>query len=164
MKATVMMGLPGSGKSTWVGANALDPAVCSADNFHIGEDGVYRFDPARAGEAHAKCLRDYIRLCQQAHPHVAVDNTNVREAEIAPYIAIARAYGYEVHVVYIDAPVRLCKSRNTHGVPLEVIDAMRDNLERTLSSWPHYWPLIEKVHVTTQESDEPTDEELTGSD
>jgi hypothetical protein len=61
---------------------------------------------------------------------IVVDNTNTTIAEIAPYVAIAEAYSYEVEIVQIgnldDESLKLYASRNTHGVPYaSVVDMAR---------------------------------------
>lgn len=154
MKAYILMGAPGSGKSTWVKgreefAGAL--SVCSADLYftnHFGERGVYNFDPSKLGTAHAHSLKIFINTCQFGDCDVVCDNTNTKIDEIAPYIAVAQAYDYEVEVVYFRySPSEAEKlfERNVHGVPLHAIERMLYQAEHTIENWPQRWPTVKVI-------------------
>lgn len=93
MKVIMMSGVPGSGKSTLVARRWPGAVVFSADAYFM-VDGEYRFDPSRIGEAHCGCLRSFTETLQVADVEVlVVDNTNLSVSEIAPYAALAQAYG-----------------------------------------------------------------------
>lgn len=137
----IMRGLPGSGKSTYIRENFPGAEVCSADHFFM-EDGEYRFDPAKIGEAHGGCLRKYMKVLE-AHSEsasaqtIVVDNTNTQAWEISPYIAIANAFGMEAEIVNFTVSVETAVERNIHGVPEHVIRAMNERLEK--ESIPPFW-------------------------
>lgn len=122
----IMRGIPGSGKSTK--AKTLAPAerICSADDFFI-KDGVYTFLQHKIGEAHAECLKKFIGLLHANRGRdieVVVDNTNIRCWAYESYVKIADLAGAKVEFHEFIPPrdnklgdyVRLCASRNTHGV------------------------------------------------
>lgn len=163
-KVIVMSGVSGSGKTTHahhlmqnyldsIGINPrtheeyhkyLDPnsdsnhlAKVSADDYFIGEDGVYKFDPTKIGLAHDKCFYNYIEALQFKIEFVVVDNTNCSNEEIAPYMLGASAFGYEAEIITL-APILdidlvdisygereryilKCAERNSHGATYEVI-------------------------------------------
>lgn len=55
LQVLILRGLPGSGKSTYVGG--MDRAVvCSADDFFYNAKGQYQFDPSRLEEVHRRCF------------------------------------------------------------------------------------------------------------
>lgn len=124
-------GLPGSGKSTI--ADTTGFPVVSADDFFVGPDGVYRFDPTRLTQAHEDCQE--VAWCALASGNVAVANTFSQGWEIQPYARIARLTGARLVVVDLfdggrsDAALAV---RNTHGVPVETIQVMRARWE---SNW-----------------------------
>ena len=68
-------------------------------------------------------------------------NTNTTLTEIAPYVAVARAYGVEpeVRVWCGEAPAHAL-TRNSHGVPPEVVKAMWGRMNDTFTNWPRFWP------------------------
>jgi predicted kinase len=143
MKVFILRGLPGSGKTTWIKNNLLpDAVVCSADHFHM-VDGVYRYDPANAGKAHAACLRKYLEntlgwpLVHGPRPnHLTVDNTNCTIAEIAPYAALATAYDVPFEVVHVHCTVAEAVARNVHGVPDgTILDMARRLATEPLPPW-----------------------------
>lgn len=123
-KAYIMSGIPGSGKSTYIRENLPQAVVCSADYFHI-VGGEYRFDPSRARDAHAWCLRRFVEACQDARNPVVCDNTNTTVAALAPYVAVAQAYGYETEILVFDCSELDSIKRNVHNVPAATIKKMR---------------------------------------
>jgi predicted kinase len=134
-KLTILRGLPGSGKSTWVESNARDAVVCSADAFFYDAEGVYQFDPAKLGEAHTSCTRALFANMASGAPHVLLDNTCTRRWEYSLAEDMAHQFGYTVEVVTIwtgELTDQELADRNTHGVPVEIIEAMR-------AAWEHDW-------------------------
>jgi predicted kinase len=145
-KATIMIGLPGSGKSSFLSTHWLtkEPRtiVCSADTF-FEKDGQYNFDPKLLSQAHAACLKKFIAACQAGQEDVAVDNTNLSLSEIAPYIAVATAYGLDIQVIRVETPVSVAMARNVHGVPPGAYVHMEKKELKMLEEWPPFWPRIE---------------------
>ena len=147
MKVKIMRGIPGSGKSTYVRKNFRHALVCSADDFFM-EEGQYKFDPSKLSQAHGACLRKFVDgLVQNAnntwpYPEIVVDNTNTRLIEVAPYAALALAYGYELEITTILSLPKESFDRQVHGVPLETINRMYSNLMDSMYKFPSYWPHI----------------------
>lgn len=141
MKVIIMRGLPGSGKSTWLRASYPDAVVCSADHYHIGNDGVYRFDPTLAGRAHVECLRKFHNAVtdpevQKAVGILAVDNTNLTAWEIAPYYRLAELFALEVEIVRLETNPWRCTVRNVHQVPEGTVFRMYQTLlNEVLPPW-----------------------------
>ena len=135
----IMRGLPGSGKSTWAKENCGNSVeVFSADSWHI-VNGVYRFDPKRAGYAHNECFRAFV-LSLQAESEYAyrvVDNTNATLMELSPYVRAIEAFGCEYKIMYILCDVETAIKRNVHDVPANTILAMQRNLLTEIV--PPYW-------------------------
>lgn len=139
-KVFIMRGLPGSGKSSraWcLRAERMPTAqtskVVSADDFFVALGrGAYAFDPTRVGDAHAWCKGIFIDCLLSGVECVVLDNTNTQLWEFADYLHLAALLGYEVEVVDLfDGGLsdEALAARNTHGVPLKSIQAMRARWE-----------------------------------
>jgi predicted kinase len=139
MKLTIMQGLPGSGKSTHA-AKLKGAVVFSADDYFVElGGGVYKFDPSKLGEAHGRCFRKCVEAMQNKVGHIVIDNTNTTPEEVAPYMALANAYGYEARILRVEGAPDVCAKRNTHGVPVQAILAMAARLA-TFKGMP-WWKL-----------------------
>lgn len=151
LKVTVLRGLPGSGKSTYAnkikeGAGDLYTEIFSADDFHM-EDGKYNWKLENVGKAHAWCLKGFIRSVSRekdANPlagsaHIIVDNTNCAIWEMAPYCAVAIAYGADLVITTFECSVETAIKRNVHNVPPETIRRMNDTLEKHSVLIPKHW-------------------------
>ncbi len=133
----IYSGLPGGGKSTTIAKRHARLPVCSSDHWFT-KAGVYNFVPAEIGEAHGACLRKFVGLVIEAGCDIVVDNTNTSVAEIAPYAALALAYGRKLQIVTVECDPEVAFARNVHGVTRETIAAMHKQLqERVLAPW---WP------------------------
>ncbi len=136
----LMRGLPGSGKSTFVqqaigmledADDSIACVVCSADQYFVDEDGVYRFDSNYLSIAHHQSLskfKSYLYSRQSDVEYadvIFVDNTNITKREIDPYVEAALA----AHVYYVSCrfgcvikeEAALQCLRSTHHVPLDVV-------------------------------------------
>jgi predicted kinase len=97
----VMVGLQGSGKSTWVARHlAGTHTVISKDHW----------PSARRREARQLRL---VGELLAGGARVVVDNTNPTPDERAPLVAAARRAGVPVRAVWVDTPVPLCLERNS---------------------------------------------------
>jgi 2'-5' RNA ligase len=57
---------------------------------------------------------------------------------MAPYVALAQAYGAAVRIWHLDATPQACRARQTHVIPNEVFDDMQRALQHF--SPPPWWP------------------------
>lgn len=154
--AIVMMGLPGSGKSFWIDSyietlrkqpDAVEdklPLVCSADHYYDDNPTANRHDPKNYPIAHALCMRKYIEAVQREQD-VICDNCNVTAHAISPYISVARAYGYQVRIIFCRTEDAF--ARQQHDVPRAAHNFMRGALNKLLAEWPGIWPEFGVVHT-----------------
>lgn len=140
MRVTLLSGLPGCGKSTWVRQQPEPKVICSADDYHM-VNGVYQFDPKNAQAAHNSCRRTYtsriVNVLLHGSPlHVIVDNTNTASWELGFYVGLAEAYIVECEILRFRITPEESFRRNIHGVPLYTILSMAKRMnEDVLPPW-----------------------------
>ena len=125
----IIRGLPGSGKSTLARRLVHDSKHFEADMFHmVGAE--YRFDPAKVKSAHEWC-QQCVACAMTESADIAVSNTFTRRWEYEPYIKMANENGFDVQVIECHG-----QWKTIHGVPYEVISAMRYRWEPHLPANP----------------------------
>ncbi len=141
MSVMILRGLPGSGKSFQ--AKKLNrnhgSKIFSADDFFM-HGGEYRYVPEDIGMAHTECFRRALyAMTEDTGQQIIIDNTNTRNVEIAPYVALAQAYRLEfyIHTIWIDPIVAFQRQR--HNVPLKTILRMHQNLVEDGAVMPAWW-------------------------
>lgn len=133
----MMRGLPGSGKSSIAKDLGLGGAIFSTDDFFI-INGKYQYDPSMIGHAHTwnqgrakKAMRDGISP-------IVIDNTNIEGWQMKPYVGEAIAHGYRVEIVEPNTAWKFdaeeLAKRNTHKVPLDIIQEMVEKWEPNLNT------------------------------
>ncbi len=130
---TLIRGISGCGKTTLARQLTLGGSrkLLAADDYFVGDDGVYHFDPSGLPKAHAWCQEEALSAMEQGL-HVIVHNTFTQRWEMEPYLQMATQYGYQVTVASIyDGGLtdEELAERNEHGVPLAGISQMRERFE-----------------------------------
>ncbi len=143
-----MVGIPGSTKSTT--AKQIQAKyggiICSADDYFM-TDGVYTYIPEQIGNAHKSCHASFLKCISNGYDAI-IDNTNVKFSDMAKYIKESFEHGRKVIIVEPDSDwkysVEECTKKNTHGVPIHIIQRMHESLLYTKS---HVFPLLEALGV-----------------
>jgi len=150
----LMQGVPGSGKSIiarmiadFERANGKQVSHLSTDDWRFDDDGIYQFDPADNARYHKACQQAAAEDMMNGVEVVIIDNTNIREWEVHPYLVLADIHGYIVQVVSVDAGLgnsitRQEQRREDRRVPSEVIIRMYNEMERLLAQ-PGFAPPME---------------------
>ncbi|XP_020383615.1 NEDD4-binding protein 2-like 1 isoform X1 [Rhincodon typus] len=136
----LLRGLPGSGKTTLarnLKHQFRDAVILSTDDYFIREDGSYLFQKYLLDEAHEwnhERAKSAMRLGRST---IIIDNTNTEAWEMKPYVNMARENGYEVKFREPDTPwkfdIRKLTRINSHGVPRETIERMKERYERNIT-------------------------------
>ncbi len=130
MKAVIMRGLPGSGKSTKAREVAGSHGVIHSTDEYFIANGKYILDISKLKEYHEENFKAFVESLKKRLPVVVCDNTNSQKWEYERYITAAKSEGYEVEVISLPHPLlKVCVIRNTHQVPLDVIKMMLDQWE-----------------------------------
>jgi predicted kinase len=134
MKAFVMVGAPGAGKSTFATtlADAEDACIVSGDNVRAE---LY-------GPDHSQC--HWVDIQERVEELVSefygktiiLDGTHYRSSYRKEAVALLRSYGYDqIEAVVINPDLDTCIMRNANrhrGVPRHVIVTMHQKLQSSL--------------------------------
>lgn len=128
MRIVVLVGLPGSGKSSFL--QRLGVAGLSSDAIRVllADDVTIQTIHDRVFQTLRYLLRQRLAL---GRPVTYIDATNLRPDERRPYIGIGRSYGCSVEAVFFDVPLAVCRERNARRsrvVPEEAMLAMAERL------------------------------------
>ena len=119
-KAIFMLGLPGSGKSTYINnlPNLMNYKLVSADDIRINHKD---YDPNNPDKIHEEC----IKLAEERMYHFAkqenniiMDGGGINNSYTPRIINKLREMGYYIKVVFIDTPVEICVQRNKDRVKM----------------------------------------------
>lgn len=130
MTAAIILavGLPGSGKSTYLAGLGTHPVSSDEVRLRLADDESDQTINDRVFATVRYLLRQRIEL---KRPATYIDATNLTRRDRRPFIEIARRHDCRIEALYFDVPLAVCKARNAARarlVPEHALDQMAAKL------------------------------------
>jgi len=122
------VGLPGSGKSTWLERQGITGISSDWIRQVLADDPTDQSIHTRVFMTMRYLLGQRLAI---GRPVSYLDATHLTPEERRPYVRIAQRYGANVEAVYFDVPLEVCRQRNLRRnrvVPDEALDRLAAKL------------------------------------
>lgn len=129
----IVMGLPGSGKSTWLKEHLNDPVIVSRDEVRfsmLGENSKYFDNEKKVFSKYVNTIQEY--LDSSNNIDVYADATHINQKSRNKLLNKLNLKDVNINILYINTPVEECIKRNNNREGLEKVSekVIRDFNER----------------------------------
>jgi predicted kinase len=127
-KIVVLVGLPGSGKSTYLERRGITPLSSDAVRHLLVDDATDQTIHRQVFAVLRYLVRHRIAL---GRPLTFVDATHLTPRERRPYLKMGQLHDCVVEALFFDVPLEVCKERNRRRarvVPEDVLERMAAKL------------------------------------
>jgi predicted kinase len=121
-RIVLLVGLPGSGKSTYIERMGVTPLSSDAIRQLLADDATDQTIHGRVFSTIRYLVRQRLAI---GRPVTYVDATHLTPAERKPYVKIAQQYGCDLEAIFFDVPLRVCIERNVARARVVPEEAMR---------------------------------------
>src|ERR1022692_510011 len=128
MRIVVLVGLPGSGKSTYLKQMGVSGLSSDAIRKLLADDETDQTIHVRVFQTMRYLLEQRLAIGRAV---TYIDATNLTPEERGPYLSIGRAWECEVEAVFFAVPLDVCLERNAgrpRVVPVEALAKMAAKL------------------------------------
>lgn len=140
-RATVMVGLQGSGKDTWLTKNRPDLPVVSLDQIRIN----LKMDMSDNQGAVAQAAQEQAKMHLRSGRDFAWNATNVLPDLRGKVLRLLRAYNAEIEIVYLETSPETLLKQNANRIASVPVDAI-NRLVRKMEP-PQPWEGHSILHV-----------------
>lgn len=127
-RIVLLVGLPGSGKSTYLERLGITALSSDAIRTLLADDATDQTIHGRVFATLRYLVRQRLAI---GRPVTYVDATHLTPRERRPYVKIAQKYGCQIGALFFDVPLEVCLERNrarARVVPEEALRAMAAKL------------------------------------
>lgn len=126
----LMIGVSGSGKTTWIRNHLKNSTVCSADHYFTDQHGNYHFDGSKIVQAHEYCFNKAKMAVNAKDACIVIDNQNLLESQRKRYEELACNNGYAVvYVCFKSLSAKVLAERCVHGLSEKKIQSYVNNIQ-----------------------------------
>jgi predicted kinase len=121
-RIVILVGLPGSGKSTYLDQLGVTGLSSDAIRLLLADDVTDQTIHGQVFSTLRYLVRQRLAI---GRPVTYVDATHLTPGERLPYVKIAQKYGCRIEALFFDVPLEVCLERNRDRARVVPEEAMR---------------------------------------